>query len=245
VDAVEDATTKSTGGVLPVHVYGNPCDVEGFQEWSTRYARPVIYDAAHAFGVEVAGRSVLASGDASTLSFHATKLFHTAEGGAVAAMDEKVLAGLRLLRNNGIRAEYDHVGEGTNAKLSELHAAMGLANLEHTGERLRCRAAVAQWYKQGLPSNLQRPRCDASRPNNAYMPVVMASEDQLLRTVKALHAQGIRPRRYFYPLTSDPSAWSATPVASDIAPRALCLPMYASLSQADVERICAIVRDVA
>ncbi|HWQ21615.1 MAG TPA: aminotransferase class I/II-fold pyridoxal phosphate-dependent enzyme, partial [Clostridia bacterium] len=175
--SVEERITPRTSAILAVHVYGNPCDVEALQDVATRNGLPIIYDAAHAFGVEYRGKSVLEYGDLSTMSFHATKVFHTIEGGAAITRLPETLHEIQLLRNFGIVSEEEVVAPGINAKMNEFEAAMGLCNLERVNDECTRRKSIYEKYKTALSSipGVQFQRLVASRYNYAYMPVRFAS----------------------------------------------------------------------
>ncbi|CAK7027740.1 MAG: dTDP-4-amino-4,6-dideoxy-D-glucose transaminase [Desulfovibrio sp.] len=243
--AVEDVLDNDTGGILPVHIYGNICDMDRLGETAQSIGLPLVYDASQCFGSEFRGRSVLAYGDYATCSFHATKVFHTVEGGCVACRSETGLAALKLARANGHSGD-THVMPGLNAKMSELHAAMGLCLLDHVADNIAGRKAVSLMYDTLLPEHvLRRPVLrEELTYNHAYYPVLFETEESLLRAITNLNRENIFPRRYFYPaLNTLPylSRRQPCPVAESAAKRALCLPLYTDLTEADVERICAII----
>jgi dTDP-4-amino-4,6-dideoxygalactose transaminase len=243
---IEAAITERTSAILATHVYGNTCDIAAIQEIADRHDLPVIYDAAHAFGTRYRGRTAYAYGDISAASFHATKLFHTIEGGGVIARSPELLRRLALVRNFGHTSPTDFERVGINGKNSEFHAAMGLCNLKYVDKILQVRAALSAHYDQklkGLP--LRRPSitpgCDY---NHAYYPVIFESEQTLLRVVETLTFHSIFPRRYFYPSLSSLRYLNRefhTPVCDDIAPRVLCLPLYHSLSLEEIDMICRLI----
>ncbi|MDF3038200.1 MAG: DegT/DnrJ/EryC1/StrS family aminotransferase [Thermomicrobiales bacterium] len=245
-DRIEAAVTDRTTGILATHVYGIPCDVERIGQIAARHGLKVIYDAAHAFGSQYDGRSVFSYGDVSTASFHATKVFHTVEGGAVCSNSPEVARKAALLRNFGHTGPNAFALPGINGKNSELHAAMGLCNLGSVETHLQLRRAIVARYDRnlaGLP--LRRPSIpDHMTWNFAYYPLVFASEAALCRVVTLLNEQGVYPRRYFYPSLATLSfverRW-ATPIADDVAPRVLCLPLYTALVSDQVDRICGLV----
>jgi dTDP-4-amino-4,6-dideoxygalactose transaminase len=220
--------------------------VEGFAELAQRRGLRLIYDAAHAFGARYHGRSLCAYGDISSLSFHATKLFHTAEGGAVVTDDDALAHRISYLRNFGHNGPEAFWGLGVNAKGNELQAAMGLCVLPHVPALIEGRRAACARYAtrlDGLP--LTRPLWRVGLdPNFAYYPVLFESETRLLRTRDALNAREIFPRRYFYPALSRlPYVDSAPmPIAESIAARVLCLPLHAELAEADIDAIADCVR---
>jgi dTDP-4-amino-4,6-dideoxygalactose transaminase len=233
-------------GILPVHIYGGICDVEAIERLGKDAGVPVMYDAAQCFGSEYLGKSVLDYGDFAVCSFHATKVFHTGEGGAVAAHTEEQLQAIQLLRAGGHVGD-THIRLGVNAKLSEFHAAVGLRLLEKTAGNIAGRKAVSALYDALLPGRgLRRPVFKAGLVHNhAYYPVIFDSEDIVLRVIKALRQEQIFPRRYFYPalntLSYLPLRAQACPVAEDLARRVLCLPLYAELEESTVEKIAAII----
>jgi len=249
-DLVERAITPRTSAILPVHVYGHPCDVVRIGEIAARHGLPVVYDAAHAFGVTYRGRPLAAHGDVSTLSFHATKLFHTAEGGALCLDDDDLAAALEPMRRFGHDGPEAFSGLGTNAKMSELHAAMGLAVLPRVGELIaRQRGATRQYDAELEPlvasGRIRRPRLpDGAEYNFSYYPVIFGSEDELLRVRATLNADGVFPRRYFCPsLNTLPYVRrQEAPVAESVAARVLCLPLSHDLTPDDVARVAAGVR---
>lgn len=244
-DLVERAITPRTCAVLPVHVYGNLCDVDAIRKVADRHGLKVVYDAAHAFG------------DASMLSFHATKVFNTVEGGAVCFGDPALRGALERWRSFGIAGPEGAEVPGGNAKMDEFRAAMGLCNLRHLDGEIAKRRAVAERYwtnLEGVPGAAALRPGEGVRPNYAYMPVLFDPEafgstrDDVL---EALAAEGFGARRYFHPLVSDYACYrdiyssEDTPVAKRAAERVLCLPMYADLALEDVDAICRVVRGCA
>ena len=251
-ESVERLITPRTCAIVPVHVYGNLCDVDAIQRIANRHGLKVIYDAAHAFGVEQGGVSAAAFGDASMFSFHATKVFNTIEGGAVCFKDPALYPVLNQWKNFGITSPEDVEYVGGNAKMNEFCAAMGVCNLRHLDEEVAKRAKVEGRYRERLSGikgvKLVEPQ-PGVRPNHAYMPVVFgdafgATRDEVF---EALAAEGIGARKYFYPLVTDYACYRGvyssdrTPVAKDVASRVLTLPMYADLALGDVDRICDVV----
>lgn len=244
---IEAAITSRTRAIMPVHVFGNPCEVEMIEEIARRKNLRVIYDAAHAFGVNYhLGQSVLRYGDISTLSFHATKLFHTVEGGAVTTEDDELAHKISYLRNFGHNGPEKFFGLGINGKSSEFHAAMGLCVLPRINELIAARRQITEQYDEAFKglSQIRRPRMfPGIRYNFSYYPVIFESEALLLEVREALNRQNIIPRRYFYPsLTTLPYVERAvTPVADSISARILCLPLYFDLEAADIKRITATI----
>ncbi|OXS28985.1 MAG: aminotransferase [Desulfovibrio sp. MES5] len=235
-------------GIMPVHVYGNACDIEEIERICSDHSLVCIYDAAHAFGARYKGRSLLDYGDYAVCSFHATKLFHTVEGGCIVSHSEEQEHAIELLHAFGHIGD-QHYSLGINGKLSELHAAMGLAVLPYIGEIMQSRSEVFGYYEEFLPKEgVARPTLqDGLQYNYAYFPVLFSSEAELLLIKSALEEANIFPRRYFYPsLTTLPylpeiSKKCLCPIADSIAPRVLSLPLYPGLQKGDVQRIAEIL----
>lgn len=244
---IESLITEHTQAILATHVYGNACQIEQIQTIAQRYNLKVIYDGAHAFGARYNGQSVLSYGDVSTCSFHATKVFHTIEGGCIITDDDALADKLKLYRSFGHRND-DYFSMGINGKNSEVHAAMGLCNLPKVPALIAARKQVFDWYRARLDfSQISRPTLMPGMDYNyAYYPVVFNSETTLLAVRDALNAIDVFPRRYFYPSLNTlpfahPGGVQACPVSEDTALRVLCLPLYPDLPEADVERICLTV----
>lgn len=247
---IESMITEHTCAILPVHVYGNMCDVEKIADIAERYNLKVIYDAAHAFGVKYKGKGVGTFGDASMFSFHATKVFNTIEGGAVCSSDPEIITRIAMLKNFGITKQ-DTVGYiGTNAKMNEFCAAMGICNLRHINEEIAKRKFIFHAYSTRLSDviGLSIPSIQPHTvPNYAYYPIIInerefgIDRDEL---AAALAEKNIFVRKYFYPLTNSfgcyKDLYSAedTPVAHNISQRVLALPIYADLTEGDVDRVC-------
>lgn len=232
------------GGILATHVYGNPCDVDALEATATALGIPLLFDAAHAFGVRHKGKSLLTYGDASVLSFHATKLFHTAEGGAVVTTRDDVAQLARQFRNFGHVTPESFDVAGINGKMSELHAAMGLAVLPDVATLIASRRRIAERYDSILKSAVERPhRRPNTVPNFAYYPILFSGLDARERVLAVLEQNGVFPRRYFSPsLNTLPYVeFTAMPVAESAADRVLCLPLYADLALADVDMIADLV----
>jgi len=246
-DLIEEAITPDTSAILATHVYGYPCDVNAIAEIAGRNNLKVIYDAAHAFGVKYKGSSILKYGDISTLSFHATKLFHTVEGGAVVTNDNELAHRIKYMRNFGHKGQEDFWGLGINGKNSEFHAAMGLCILPRVDELIAKRKQISEAYDDLLAEKtLVKPtEPEDVEYNYAYYPVIFPLEDKLLDVQKALSEKGIYPRRYFYPSLNnlDYVISKSLPVSESIAQRVLCLPIYYEMSIDDVELVSDIIKD--
>lgn len=245
---IEAAITPQTRGIVPVHVFGNACDVEAIDAIARKHDLKVIYDAAHAFGVSYKGESLLQYGDAATLSFHATKLFHTGEGGAIIFKRKEDLERAKIMINFGISGPESIEELGINAKMNELQAAMGLCVLDEMEENLKAREQVWRQYEQALPDNLQLQAKHGSLGYNyAYFPVVFESEEQVVRVASGLKERGVLVRRYFYPSLETVECLEAQmeqPISKDIACKILCLPIYVGLSSRNVEYILAAIQEV-
>ena len=255
-DKIEKAITSNTSAILPVHVYGNPCETKKIKDIAEKYGLNVIYDAAHAFGVKKNGNSILNSGDLSILSFHATKVFNTFEGGAIVSHAEEMKEKIDDLKNFGIHDEVTVKGIGINGKLNEVQAAMGLLQLKYIDSAIEKRKKITEIYREGLKvingiSFLDD--MEGVKHNYAYFPIFIKedefgmSPDEIYNKLKQ---QNIFGRRYFYPLISRFSAYkelsSATPInlpiAEKISKEVICLPIYPDLNHADVERIIEILK---
>jgi len=239
--------TPDTSAIVPVHVYGNPCDTDAFRDIGKRHGLPIIYDAAHAFGVKSAdGTSILNAGDISTLSFHATKLFHTVEGGALIIRDPALHEQARRLINFGFDSDGSIADIGINAKMSEMHAAMGLATLDCVDDIITKRAALVEEYRQNLHGHVAFQRRHGSE-NGAYMPILLASSEQAAAVDARLQQAGVRARRYFSPALHETDLFANgddCPVAGDVSRRVLCLPLYAQLTDEQAHSIAEQVIDV-
>lgn len=248
---IEAAITPKTTAIMPVHCYGKPCDTKAIQEIADKYGLKVIYDAAHAFGVDVDGESILNAGDMSTLSFHATKVYNTIEGGALVVKDEQTKKRIDYLKNFGFANETTVVAPGINSKMDEIRAAYGLLNLRQVDAAIEARQKVAQRYRKALrdvPGITFFDDMPGVRHNYSYFPIFIDAEkfgktrDELYFEMRGANVLG---RRYFYPLISDFSTYrglsSATrenlPEAYRLADTVLCLPMHHELSEEDLNRI--------
>lgn len=244
-DLLEEALTPETTAVVATHVYGNPCDHERISSFCDAHGLTLVYDAAHAFGATYKGRPLLSFGHISTCSFQATKLFHTAEGGAVFCADASRLERVRSLRDFGGRFPPNQYEEpGINAKNSEVHAALGLSILAHMDEVLDTRRRQGERYRDALRDVVQLQRImPETSYNHAYVPVAFRDEAELLRAIENLGSIDAHPRRYFHPSLSAVT-WAPpanTPVADDLSSRVLCLPVFHHLPDEDIDRVCEVV----
>lgn len=244
---IEAAITKNTVAIMPVHVFGNPCDVEAIEAIAKKHGLKVIYDAAHAIGSTYKGKSLLEYGDISATSLHATKLLNTAEGGGCITRNIELYEKLKRIRFFGHNDAKDIVEEGFNGKLTEVHAALGIANLKYYDEVLIDRKNKYTIYKEALKDlpNVQFQEIKLGETNYSYFPIIFNSEEQLLKVEKELHEAQIIPRRYFYPAVNTYSAivpYIEMPIAEDIAKRILCLPLYWNLDIEDLKRIISIIK---
>lgn len=252
-DKIEAAISPRTTAIMPVHVYGRPCDTERIRQIADKYGLKVIYDAAHAFGVEVDGRSVLEEGDLSTLSFHATKVFNTVEGGAMVMHDEAMKKKIDDLKNFGFRDEVTVVAPGINSKMDEIRSAYGLINLKQVDSAIEARRRATDKYRKALKDIDGISFFEdipGVRHNYSYFPVLVDSEkygmtrDQLYYKLKDANILG---RRYFYPLISDFSTYKNCrgtdnlPNARKMADSVICLPMHHLLSDEDIARVLEVV----
>lgn len=256
-ERIEAAITPKTTAIMPVHVYGRPCDVVRIKEIADTYGLKVIYDAAHAFGVESGGSSILTAGDLSTLSFHATKVFNTVEGGALVMHDAETKTRIDYLKNFGFAGETRVVAPGINSKMDELRAAYGLLNLKQVDAAIEARRRVAVSYREAL-ADVEGitffEDIPGVRHNYSYFPIFVdadaygCSRDELYARMKE---RGVAGRRYFYPLISEFSTYRGLPSASRanlpcahrMADSVICLPIHHALSAGDVERVIASIRD--
>lgn len=254
-DRIEAAITPRTTAIMPVHCYGKPCDIVRIQQIADKYGLKVIYDAAHCFGVEVNGKSILEYGDISTLSFHATKVFNTVEGGAMVMHDAATKQRIDYLKNFGFESETEVIAPGINSKLDEMRAIYGLLNLRQVDDAIEARHRVAIHYREALRP-VQGIRFFDDMPgvrhNYSYFPIFVDAEEYGMTRDELffkLREHNIMSRRYFYPLISTFSTYrglpSATPEnlpnATRIANEVICLPMHHELSEEDVDRVLEIV----
>ena len=251
-EEIEKKITPRTSAILAVHVYGNPCHNGKIKKIAARHRLKIIYDAAHAFGVCYQGRSVLKWGDISTLSFHATKIFSTAEGGAVIVKSKKIYERLKLLRNFGIKNEEEVELAGINAKMNELQAALGLCNLDLVDRKIEKNKKIFKLYRQSLGVNRQImfQKLISAKHNYCYMPVLFPNRRIRDSVYNRFLSRGIKPRKYFYPdLTafdyikklSNKNPFSSMTISRNIAGRVLCLPIYSSLKYGDIKTIVGII----
>ncbi|WP_338766592.1 DegT/DnrJ/EryC1/StrS family aminotransferase [Bernardetia sp. ABR2-2B] len=241
-DLIESAITEKTTGILATHVYGIPCDVEKIEKIAKKHNLKVIYDAAHCFGVNYKGQSLLNYGDISTLSFHATKLFHTGEGGGIVVNNQELFHKVFYMHNFGHNGPEDFFGVGINGKSSEIHAALGLCVLPNMEEIIAKRKEISLLYDDILLKNfsLKRPQIPSETEYNyPYYAILFESEKKLEEVQKRLNDNDIFPRRYFYPSlnTLNYTNSFSCPVSEGISTRVLCLPLYYDLQLSDVEKI--------
>ncbi len=244
---IEEKIDSDTAAILAVHVYGCACDVDAIDGIAKRHALPVVYDASHCFDTFIGTTSLLSYGDIATISFHATKLFHTVEGGAIIVKDGETAAAIRLMAQFGLGANGTCSGCGTNAKMSEFHAAMGHAVLDcidtiHAGRK----RVVARYRKQLSNLPLQYPQMHPGQNNNnAYFPVFLPTAESLQAFLSAAAEESIFPRRYFWPTVSQQPAFKSyhtpCPIAESASERVACLPLWPDLDDASIDRICAIL----
>jgi len=253
---IEAAITPQTTAIMPVHCYGHPCDIEAIQKIADRYNLKVIYDAAHAFGVKCHCGSVLNHGDLSVLSFHATKVFNTFEGGAIVCPDAKTKQRIDQLKNFGIVDEVTVVAPGINGKMSEMNAAFGLLQLQYLDHAMQHRKEIDTHYREEL-AGVNGIKCLADSgeviANYSYFPILVQPEYFMTRDAlyEKLKAQNIYARRYFYPLITDfpmyrglPSAQHGNlPVAADAASKVLCLPIHPTLTRQDITRVINVITE--
>jgi dTDP-4-amino-4,6-dideoxygalactose transaminase len=244
---VERAITAEVAALVPVHVFGNPCSVEALAEIAHRNKIKVIYDAAHAFGIQYKGRSILDFGDISILSFHSTKVFHTIEGGALIIKDEQLYEKAKLMINFGIPGLDNIIELGINAKMNEFQASMGLCILDDLELVRARRQAVYEYYAANLPHNLKTQRWNVYATNNyGYFPVVFENEALLLKVKDDLEKLGIKPRRYFHPSLEKLCYLQGRPPmpnSDQLAGRILCLPLFDSLAKQDQDVIIRVMRE--
>lgn len=242
---IEEAISKNTCAILATHVYGNPCNIDAIEKISKQYKIPVIYDAAHCFGTKYKGQSVFNYGTISTTSFHATKLFHTIEGGAVFTQDDGLLKKMAFMRNFGHDGIENFAEVGINGKNSEFHAAMGLANYKYLPAILQSRKEQSLRYDQWL-KNVHSQRIAIGKDvdfNFAYYPMILESEELILKVIRELESNRISSRRYFYPSLNTVKLYKsdACEVSESLSRRIICLPLYHTLSVEEIDFISRII----
>lgn len=244
---IEAAITSKTTAILATHVFGNPCHIEAIETIAKKYNLSVIYDAAHAFGVIYKGKSIFDYGDVSTCSFHATKLFHTGEGGALFCNNELLAHKMFYSHNFGHKGPLDFHGLGINGKISELQAAMGLSVFPHMNIIIKGRKEIVDYYNTNLDfSKLQKIKIrDNTSWNYSYFPVIFKTEEILLKVQKALNEQQIFPRRYFYPSlnTIEFVNGNVMPVSESVSSRIMCLPLASKIEERYLKQICTIINN--
>ncbi len=243
---IEPLITPNTSAIVPTHVFGNPCEVERIQKIAKKHNLKVIYDAAHAFGVKYKDQSVLNFGDISVMSFHATKLFHTIEGGAIITNDDETAKKIRLSINFGITGPTTVESLGINAKMNEMEAAMGLCVLDEIDSIHSRRKSIWQNYQQHLPDVTFQHWNLHSKNNYAYAPILFESENEVLEIETKLKDNGIIPRRYFYPSLDTLDCLQkgqVCEISRNIASRILCLPIYHSLEKDELNKVIEILKE--
>ncbi|MBH9966626.1 DegT/DnrJ/EryC1/StrS family aminotransferase [[Bacillus] enclensis] len=246
---IEELITERTSAILAVHVFGQPCDVSAIEEIADKHGLKVVYDAAHAFGVEVDGKGIANFGDVSMFSFHATKVFHSIEGGMLSYSDDSLTPVLNAYKNFGMTSPEDINYIGTNAKMNEFQAAMGLCNLEIVDNEIKSRGEAFKRYMKELDKlkDIQLMNVpDAVKPNYSYFPVLLKDQGQRDFLSDQLAKYKVIARKYFYPLCSQFECYdydaNETPIALNVSNRVLCLPMHANLSVQEVSQICEIIQ---
>ncbi len=243
-EKIEEVVTSATTAILATHVFGNPCDVETIESIARRHGLKVIYDGAHGFGVRYKSQSIYSYGDISTASFHATKLFHTIEGGALFADDESIMKRIELMRNFGHNGPHNFAEAGINGKNSEVHAAMGILMLQYIDTILEKRKEQYLYYRERLKNfpAIYQIILPGTTYNYSYFPIVLNNPTILEKVEKVLIENDISPRRYFYPSLSDLSFLAKhhnnTPNCRLISDNILCLPLYHTLSVEEIDRVC-------
>ena len=244
---IEEAITDKTTCILATHVFGNPCNIDAIEKIAKKHGLKVIFDAAHCFGVKYKGKSIFEFGDVSTCSFHATKLFHSGEGGGIFCKDKELFQSLFHGHNFGHNGPYDFHGLGINGKMSELHAALGLTVLKHIDEIIVNRKVAVEYYKEQLSTTVisHLKIRESVEWNYSYLPVIFKSEEALLKALNDLEQKEIFPRRYFYPSLNKLNY--ITPitmnVSEDVSSRVLCLPLFSGLSKGDIDLICQTINN--
>lgn len=247
--SVESMVTDRSKAILATHVYGNPCDIDALQKVADKYDLRVIYDASHCFGSMYKGESVLNFGDLSTVSFHATKLFHTVEGGGIATRSAELIERLEYMRNFGHDGPLRFNGIGINAKNSEMHAAVGIANLKYIQSILAKRKSDSDLYDQHISKDVKRPSIQPhGETNKSYYPIILKDEAECIKVQSGLEAIEVQSRRYFYPLLCDlpytAQNLRSCKVASEISPKILCLPLYFDLEASEIVSIASKINEL-
>lgn len=246
-EKIVQAITPNTVAILATHVFGIPCDVEKIEYIAKKFNLKVIYDGAHAFGVTYKSNSIFNYGDISTYSFHATKVFHTVEGGGITCANEHILRKIELLRSYGYIGDQYYL-PGINAKATEFHAAMGICNLKYIKQNFEKRKVISNQYNNLLPEELQVIHINKEvQYNYAYYPVLFSNEEVLLKIIEALQKEEIQTRRYFHPSLNKLPYHKKTdtcPISESKSSRILCLPLYADLKEKDVEKIAGIINSI-
>lgn len=242
---IEEAITEKTTAIVPVHVFGNSCNVEEIDRIANKYNLKVIYDAAHAFGIKYRENSILNYGDISTLSFHSTKIFHTIEGGALVINDDEIYAKVKKMINFGITVPDSIEGLGINAKMNEFQAAMGLCVLDDMDKIFKKRKLVSMLYKNALNDKVSTQKInDNCSYNHSYFPILLKSEELLIKIKDKLEENDIFPRRYFYPSLDKVDYMKSKktlPISNDISRRILCLPISEEITEEDISKITFII----
>ncbi len=242
---IEAAITENTSAIIATHTYGNPCNIDAIQAIADKHRLKVIYDAAHCFGTTYKGKSVYTYGDVSTASFHATKIFHTIEGGAVFTNNANLLKKMAYMRNFGHNGPENFAEVGINGKNSEFHAAMGLVNLKYADSILKSRQLQYEKYNEWMKYlNLKNIKLNTDGNFNfSYYPVIFKTETDLLKAIEMLNGHSIFPRRYFYPSLNNLNYVKKypTPLCDDIGSKVLCLPIYHTLSMEEIAFVCRIL----
>jgi dTDP-4-amino-4,6-dideoxygalactose transaminase len=243
---IEEAITDNTSAILATHVFGNPCDIDRISAIAEKHRLKVIYDGAHCFGTKYKDKSVFSYGDVTTTSFHATKLYHTIEGGAVFTNQADLLKRMAFMRNFGHNGPVEFAEVGINGKNSEVHAAMGLVNLNYVTTILEKRKQLCKRYDEkliGLRIAKQKINCKDDEFNFSYYPIVFETKEQLLSTVELLNANWIYPRRYFYPSLNTISYTNrqSLSISESVSSRILCLPLYHTLTVEEIDFICRLL----
>lgn len=248
ISDIEAKITKNTVAIMPVHVFGNPCDVEGIQKIARKHGLKVIYDAAHAIGSTFKGKSLLEYGDISATSLHATKLFNTAEGGGCITNDSLLFEKIKRIRFFGYNNNKDIIEDGFNGKMTEVHAALGLANLKYYDEVLTDRKEKYNYYLNQLSNNkdLRFQKIKYGKINYSYFPIILKDEKKLINIIKKLNSKNIFPRRYFYPsvnFLSNIVKYDHCPHSERISKKILCLPLFKELDKKSMKEISKLIND--